>query len=181
MDVQKLNMYREVNPATSKGLALMDGGRFTFVPESTLHVKKSVGFRNEDVYCVAPVTLQTQTLQNYDFWAVGTNCCSGHGADFRCGEYGNPHAHSGLRVLRNDARDFFRLAVSQAEATYNISAAHPIFFTWLQDPSIELDAYQEATAGGLTVGLFGYFIAQLVLTVLAALGFSSSPVLLSAP
>ena len=39
-------------------------------------------------------------LRSYDFWAVGINCCNqGRDGLFRCGEYANIHARSGLRYM----------------------------------------------------------------------------------
>ena len=52
-----------------------------------------------EVYCVAPITTPSMLTQTLDFWAVGTDCCGTSSSDFRCGEYANPRARSGLRVL----------------------------------------------------------------------------------
>ena len=42
-------------------------------------------------------------LSTYDFWAVGVNCC-GAAADFKCGEFSNPKAHAGLRLMSDEQR-----------------------------------------------------------------------------
>lgn len=173
MDIQQLNAYPSVNPATSRGEGLMDAGRLTFVPGAAPDLSKSMGFRDLDIYCVAPVTMSAnQTLSTYDFWAVGINCCSGHGPDFACGEIANSNAHSGLRLMREDQRGYFRLAVQQAEASFNIHANHPIFLYWMQDPLVELNSYQADASAYLSIGLVCFCAAQLVAVVLAVLLFS---------
>merc|ERR1719502_2180472 len=72
---------------------------------------------NLDLYCVAPIVKGNAQLTSYDFWAVGVNCCSGAQSDFRCGEYTNPHSKSGLRLMKDDQRPFYRLAVQQSTST----------------------------------------------------------------
>jgi len=170
MDVNNMNEYDMVNPAESKGNQLMDAGRIHFIPDAKLDISHSMGFRNLDTYCVAPITTGEQ--DNYDFWAVGLNCCSGHVADFHCGEFNNPTAHSGLRLMRDDLRSYFRLAVQQAEAAYNIHANHPIFFYWMQDPATEISAYESAAYTNWMVGVFVALGVQLLLVVVATVAFA---------
>lgn len=170
-DVMNLNVYPSVDPSTFKGQQLMDAGRIIFTPESKLDLQHSMGFRNLDVYCVAPVVVGGN-MSVYDFWAVGVNCCSGHTADFACGEFNNPMAHSGLRLMRDDLRPYFRLAVQQAEAAYNIKARHPVFLYWMQDPISEINAYQDAGFKSYLFGVFLFFSLQLFFVVIAVIVFS---------
>jgi hypothetical protein len=176
-DVTNLNTYPQVDPSKFRGQQLMDAGRIVFSPDSKLDLRRSLGFKNLELYCVAPITIGDEnttykTLQTYDFWAVGVNCCSGNNADFHCGEFNNPRAHAGLRLMRDDQRAFFRLAVQQAEAAYNIKAVHPLFFYWMQDPIDEVNAYQDEGFKFYLLGMFSYFALQLFLVVCAVVVFS---------
>jgi len=168
-DVRNLNYYPQVDPSTMSGQQVMDAGRLTFVLGSKLDQSKTIAFRSADVYCAAPVVnTRGNASSSYDFWAVGLNCCTGKPAAFKCGEYNNPSASSGLRVMRDDQRDFYRLAVQQAAATYNIKATHPLFFYWMQDPIAEVNAYRDE---GLKYFLFGMFcfLAFMLASVIAAM------------
>merc|ERR1719487_3180586 len=117
-----------------------------------------MAFKNRDTYCVAPIVInQTRNASSFDFWAVGLNCCSGRPGDFNCGEYNNPHASSGLRVMRDDQREFYRLAVKQAEAAYDLKAKHPLFFYWMEDPGAEIAAYMDEGFKYYMFGLVTFF------------------------
>jgi len=171
-DVMSMNNYPSVNPANYKGQQLMDMGRVTFSTDTRLDLLHSMGFRNLDVYCVAPIVSGNGSMPQYDFWAVGINCCSGHTSDFSCGEFNNPLAHSGLRLMRDDLRPYFRLAVQQAEAAYGIKTQHPIFLYYMQDPVAEINAYQDDGYQEYVVGIVAALLIQIILVIFAGISFS---------
>lgn len=163
-DAMRLNSYEDVDPNTEHGNQVMDAGQIHFTKAASLDLNRAMGFRNEHMYCVTPIINKQASSPDgrYDFWAVGTNCCSGHPQDFHCGEYDNPYAHSGLRVTSDLKLPYFRLAVKQAEAAFNIKAPHPVFLTWLQDPVDELLAASDTAKHYYNVGLYSYLIGQCV-------------------
>lgn len=176
MDVINLNVYENVDPSTFRGQQLMDMGRVSFSLGSHLDLSKSIGFRNLDTFCVAPIVSANATSgtnqETYDFWAIGLNCCSGHVPDFHCGEFNVLGAHSAVRLLRDDQRAFFRLAVRQAEAAYNIAAQHPMFMYWMTDPLAEINAYADQAAKVLLTDLLASLVIQLFLVAGATLVIS---------
>jgi len=159
-----LATYPNVNPSNFTGAQLMDAGVVLFNPKAQLNRSLSVGFKNEHVYCVAPVVMPDQGKQ-FDFWAVGVDCCSGHTTDFKCGEYSNQLAHSGVRLLREDQRPFFRLAVKEAEAMYNLPISNPIFVHYVQDAETAVANYEEAGWRDFLVSGLITFSVLLFLTV----------------
>jgi len=169
LDVMNLNVYSSVDPTQYSGQQLMDAGRIVFAPGTKLELSRSMGFKNLDTYCVAPIRSSANAtgIPTYDFWAIGLNCCSGHVPDFHCGEFNNLNARSGLRLMRDDQRAYFRLAVEQAEAAYNIKAPHPIFMYWMQDPMAEVSAYQDDGYKFWLIGLGAFVGFQLLLELLA--------------
>jgi len=177
-DMTNLNVYPAVDVTRTRGQQLMDAGRMVFVPRSQLDLRYAMSFRNTDLYCVAPVARRLSNgslprLVNYDFWAVGINCCSGDGSDFHCGQaYNDKQARGGLRLMRDEQRPFFRLAVQQALAAYNIKANHPIFLHWVADPVAAMKEYEENGFKSLLLGMFSHFSLQLCLVVAASVGFA---------
>lgn len=172
-DIEGLNSYPNVNPAKQKGQQIMDAGRVYFADGAMLDRTKAMAFKNMDMYCVAPIVNGNQQLETYDFWAIGVNCCSGVASDFRCGEYNNPHARAGLRLMRDDLRPYFRLAVQQADAAYNLKSTHPLFFYWMQDPVAHMNTeYRDQGFKYYLLGIFSFFALNLFLVIVAVIGFS---------
>lgn len=169
-DVKNLNTYPHVNPSIYYSQQYMDAGVINFVPGSHLDISKSYGFKNGNTYCVAPVVGPATAedgfhgigKMEYDFWAVGINCCSGHRPDFHCGEYSNPLARKGLRLMREEERDFFRLAVKAAGASYNIKTRQPLFMYWMQYPEDEIRAYVDDGWKYYWHSVFAYFLLTIV-------------------
>jgi hypothetical protein len=173
-DIENLNTYPSVDPSKDKGQQLMDAGRVYFTDGSKLDFSKAMAFKNLDLYCVAPIVLGKALLTSYDFWAVGVNCCSGAQSDFRCGEYNNPHARSGLRLMKDSQRPFYRLAVQQAESAYQIKAEHPLFFVWMQDPIAEVNSYRDDGFKYYLLGIFTHLAFSIFVVVCAVVAFSKT-------
>lgn len=175
-DYVNLNDYNYVNVAETQGVQLMDGGRVNFSEGTVLDLTKAMGFKNLNSYCVAPITVTTSDntraqLANYDFWAVGMDCCSSDMNDFHCGEYNNPKARGGLRLLQDEERPFYRLAVQQAEALYHIKAPHPLFFYWTAEPVQEMESWKDEGYKFFFLGMLVHFFWQLLCVVLGVVGF----------
>jgi len=173
-DVSNLETYPSVDPSTMRGQQLMDAGRVMFTPGSRLDLSRSRGYKNLENYCVAPIVSahDVRPVPSYDFWAVGVGCCSGNQADFHCGEFDNPRASAGLRLMQDDQRAFFRLAVEQAEAAYNIKAEHPLFFHWMQDPVQEVNEYMDQGFKYYFFGVSVYLVFQFILVLAACIIFA---------
>lgn len=174
---QNLNDYKHVDVSKMRGEQLMDGARLGFTEGTALDLRKTITFKNMNTYCVAPITVSSKDgvmseLTNYDFWAVGMNCCSDDNADFHCGEYNNPKARSGLRLLEDDERAFYRLAVQQAEAMYHVKATHPLFVYWTEDPVAEMTSWKEDGYKYFFIGMIVHFCWQALVVGLGVVGFS---------
>lgn len=170
-DMDNLNTYWHVNPAQRKGQELMDAGKIKFADGVHLDMSKSIGFKNEFLYCVTPITFGNDQLPAYDFWAVGVDCCNGVG-NFHCGEFDNPHAKAGLRLMVDEQRPLFRLAVQLAEAQYNIRSQHPLFFEWMQDPTAKLDTFRDDGFHYFVMGMVCHFFFNAICVCAAVCGYS---------
>lgn len=176
-DYGNLNDYRYIDVQKMRGQQLMDGARLKFVEGTTLDLRKAIGFKNLHTYCVAPITFADPSgvkseLSSYDFWAVGLDCCSGDNTDYHCGDFDNPKARGGLRLLEDDDRSYYRLAVQQAEGMYHINADHPLFLYWTEDPVGEMNSWQQDAYKFFYLAMLVHFLWQLLCVVLAVVGFS---------
>lgn len=175
--VANLNQYPQIDPAKMSGSQIMDAGKVEFIKGAHLERNMSMGFKNKELYCVTPIVSGKKPLESYDFWAIGTNCCRGGkntAPIFQCGEWNNKYAHSGLRLMHDSERNYFRLAVQQAESAYGITARHPLFFHWMQDPQIEVNSYMDDGFKNFLTGLFTHFAFQVFCVVIALVIFARS-------
>jgi hypothetical protein len=170
-DINDLAVYHNVDPSKYTGNQLMDAGMIHFSKGSRLDLAKAMGFKSKDIYCVAPI-VKGSNMSTYDYWVVGTNCCSPHHPDFQCGEYTNPDATWGLRLMDESLREFFRLAVQQASITWNLNAPNPKFMYWLADPMLEVQAHVDEGWKSFLLFVSGAFAVQLFLVVLLMLFYA---------
>mmetsp|Transcript_17320 Transcript_17320/g.54774 ORF Transcript_17320/g.54774 Transcript_17320/m.54774 type:complete len:338 (+) Transcript_17320:149-1162(+) len=180
--VDSLKTYSNVDPAELDGVRLMDAGKVHFAEHSRLATDMGMSFTTGwDVYCVAPITTpaglpsQGSMLAVYDIWAVGLNCCKSSEPGFHCGEYNNPRARAGLRQVGDTQRLFFRLAVQQAEAAYNIRAPHPLFFYWVEDPHDQESRFFETGFESWILANCVHFVGNACAVIAFAMLFHQPP------
>jgi hypothetical protein len=160
-DYESLATYHNIDPGNYKGEQLPDVGRITFTNDTYLRLNYSMGFKDTDTYCVVPiVTPRMKHYDDHDFWAVGKNCCDGISDDFHCPGYNDASIHSGLRLLDESSRPFYRLATQQAEARHWINSHRPLFFEWMPDPERHVKTIKSSGLQRYFVGVVVGFIFQ---------------------
>jgi len=172
-----LHKYDSVDPI-SAGKAYLDAGAVNFAEKSYVDVTHAVGYKDGVVYCVAPIKLGTESVANFDFWAVGTDCCTGFPGNFNCFEdRSDTSAHGGLRIVDDSEIPFYKLAVMQADGEFKenaeflkdgrLNSPNPIFFTWMKDPTKKvLSMWRDAVWTYLTsLAVFLFFEVAIVCTL----------------
>lgn len=156
--------YIGVAPSANPG-AHRDAGTIEFVAGSRVASEHSIGIRNGDYYCVAPI-VDPDGHSYSGFWAAGVNCCGARGA-FHCGDVSNPQVRSGLVVLDEsyfsmDEIPEYTKAAEEASAQFTIGMpTKPIFVRWSSDTDADRDQYFRGATSFLlsaTAGLFGFML-----------------------
>lgn len=212
-DFQDLASYVDIDPRTDMGQSYMDAGQVYFRDGTWLATDEMVAFRSTRLYCAAPIVGQPIWNQNggatgalgqpaggavalpqsgtVDFWAVGVDCCDEARKTFSCGHANDPRARAGIRMLRDDIRPYFALAVEQwvarlcplDENTVKgqrqlapltcLGAKHPLFFHWVVDPLAEIDGYNHKATQTFTMHLLMFFMGDLALVLMLLYGMFS--------
>eukprot|EP00928_Gymnodinium_smaydae_P065792 TRINITY_DN48886_c0_g1_i1.p1 TRINITY_DN48886_c0_g1~~TRINITY_DN48886_c0_g1_i1.p1 ORF type:complete len:345 (-),score=46.24 TRINITY_DN48886_c0_g1_i1:84-1118(-) len=174
LELTHLRSAKGIDTSTLDGTSVMDAGALEFVPGTKLDESKSWHFKLGTLYCVAPVVTNglAPETQSYDYWVVGKNCCGMGSSDFRCGSWIGKGNRSGLRVLDDHDLGFYRLAVQQAETTYDIRARHPVFFTWSDDPILELKIWNMRVFRNYLIGVAVAFCTSAFFVCIATFSFS---------
>lgn len=142
----------------TRGRQFQDAGIIYFKSNVKLDINKSSSFKMGKLYCVAPIVNPACGKDcGHDFWAVGVDCCSEDSAHFQC-DMNNTHAKSGLRVMDEAARPFYRLAVLQAEGAHALHSPHPVFLYWLQDPIAEVTKWEKKSYKRFVLAMIFVFL-----------------------
>jgi len=168
---QDLLSYPNVNPFLQRGADLIDAGRVNFAEGTHLDFDRSWHFKDRSLWCVIPIVSndpKQPDTGSYDFWAVGKECCSISSSDFRCGDFQDPNARSGMRALDDVDQQMYLLAVQQAETLYDVVASNPVFFYWTKDPLNEVKTYLTTGKEVFTLGLVAsLFVSFLIVTLVS--------------
>lgn len=168
-DIENLATYKDIDPSQFVGQQLVDAGRVIFKEMTYVDTTKSMAFKKTDLYCVAPIVMAKANATYTDFWAVGTNCCSGNQADFHCNGYLDLNTRGGIRLMSDNERPFYRLAVQQAEATYKLHTRKPLFFHFGPNPIEWSDDLQKNGHTNCYNSIFAALCVQCFLVAAATL------------
>lgn len=175
--LKDLKILHQVDTGKERGQSIVDAGIVYFAQSNQLDRNKSWHFSHRSLYCVAPIdnnwtrfVLQTKT---YDFWAVGKDCCSMISSNFQCDASEISSARSAIRIFDDDdSIPYYRLAVQQTEALYNIVAAHPIFFKWSKDALAEVEGWKLRAINNYLFMVLSSFVVSLLCLIIAAWNFA---------
>eukprot|EP00933_Yihiella_yeosuensis_P071645 TRINITY_DN79873_c0_g1_i1.p1 TRINITY_DN79873_c0_g1~~TRINITY_DN79873_c0_g1_i1.p1 ORF type:complete len:364 (+),score=52.12 TRINITY_DN79873_c0_g1_i1:168-1259(+) len=158
--------YLKVKP-TARGGAFQDSGIISFAGGARVDPTMSVGYRDVERYCVAPIfdraTMSKPYGKRVSFWAVGVDCCRRRGM-FRCGPVWNTSVSGGLAVVRQGWRTInnvaaYKNAMEQAAATYELVLdENPVFVRWGATPKQDMQEYWDQG-----VAFFGWAVLTFVL------------------
>eukprot|EP00747_Dinoflagellata_sp_TGD_P162693 gnl/TRDRNA2_/TRDRNA2_180566_c0_seq1.p1 gnl/TRDRNA2_/TRDRNA2_180566_c0~~gnl/TRDRNA2_/TRDRNA2_180566_c0_seq1.p1 ORF type:complete len:339 (+),score=77.93 gnl/TRDRNA2_/TRDRNA2_180566_c0_seq1:68-1084(+) len=169
-------VYVNIDPAQDKGQAFMDAGQVYFKESSYVDRSMAIAFKNGNNFCAAPIVRGPlknqdgssggeQTVSGFvvppsgtiDFWAVGTDCCGDSGNDFTCTDVESALARSGNRLLDDNTRPMYLLAVQEWSASTGLPVRHPLFFSWVKDPLLSVKNLHKEAFGHFE-GLFFLFL-----------------------
>lgn len=176
---QDMAVYVNMDVRTDHGQTFMDSGRMYFKEGTFVARERAVAFHSGATYCVAPIVrspiesedgsgdLPTVTGFSvppsgaYDFWAVGTDCCGENGDTFTCGDVESQLTRSGLRVLDENTRQYYLLAVQEWSASMGLPVKHPLFFHWVKDPIQTVQEQYTKAQRAYWVDISTFFIASI--------------------
>jgi len=160
-DSRDSHAYANVLPSEDAA-GYADAGKLVFAEEARLDVSRALGYKDVNVYCVAPI-LDDAPAKEVQFWAVGVDCCEQRGF-FDCDDAWDSDAKSGVVVspLRHWHTQY-ALAVQQAEHTFELaSAPEPVFVRWVVDPDRLTRNYFRFGMGILIVATVAHGVASCV-------------------
>jgi hypothetical protein len=171
-NLSQLHYYNETDPAMS-GQAYLDAGAIQFKMNSYVDVGRSLGYKDGNTYCVAPIKFGKDILPNLDFWAAGVNCCggglAGGGGDgfpgsFNCFEdRQDAFVRGGLRIIDNSSLAFYKVALMQADEEFQRTSKNPIFITWMKDPAQKIQSFWHSGVKWFWCGVVAYALLQMAL------------------
>lgn len=143
-------VYSDISPTTAADTYL-DAAVLNFRTSANLTLEasavdtvRSAGFRDTDIYCVAPVLsgpALKSSITRVQYWAIGINCCENVG-NFHCDDSRNAEGSAGVVMLNGGMpcagcnKNKFSAAVSKAETLFDfVSSPNAVFVRWVTTSS----------------------------------------------
>lgn len=166
-DYISLRRVVDVDPGEFSGQQVLDAGEVDFKMGAHIDRNLNMVYYKKTGWCVAPIVSgDGAPMASYDFWAVGTDCCSGTRGDFTCGfvwtSWHNAGTNpSGLRILEDEDIAGYKLAVEQAMSAYNIQAKRPIFLNMVKKPYMLIKEHWIKAMRFMLISVIGFLLLQM--------------------
>lgn len=167
IEYHRLQAYDNVDAYTVTGNRMQDAGLVVFNNTNGVDRAKAGCVVNGHTYCIAPILQggavkvgekQSRTGIN-DLFVAGIDCCNCPVTDFRCGEWDNPRGPlGGMRLLDDETRRMYRLAVDKWNVDYQKVSVHSIFFSWVNDP---IAAWKQLYTRGIHLAIVAFILGIL--------------------
>lgn len=155
---------------TEPAIVHQDAGELSFATSAKVDIGKTIGYKDNAVYCVAPI-LDDSQANVVNYWAAGVDCCEPR-SNFRCDDVTDAMAKSGVVIPPGGPLVWpsgyaqFQAAAQEAAAAYGLhTTEEPVFVRWVLDPrTVEANAFQ---FGGyfLLIAIGAHFVANLLLGI----------------
>jgi len=128
--------YTNVNPGEDAA-GYQDAGALYFSANARVNLAQSVGYKEWNRFCVAPI-VSNDPSDTVSFFAAGLDCCNSR-HDFNCWEAMDSTAHAGVRISENDPigknLPQFKKAAAMAASVYGFKTSdNPVLVMWVKDP-----------------------------------------------
>eukprot|EP00927_Polykrikos_kofoidii_P015720 TRINITY_DN17025_c0_g1_i1.p1 TRINITY_DN17025_c0_g1~~TRINITY_DN17025_c0_g1_i1.p1 ORF type:complete len:346 (-),score=19.72 TRINITY_DN17025_c0_g1_i1:231-1268(-) len=172
--IEDMKVLAHVDASKELGQNLLDSGIVYFASGNVIDQTRSWHFKHETTYCVAPIVASGESgkQKSFDVWVVGKDCCSIGGSNFRCGDWAVNGARSAIRSLDDQSVKFYRLAVQQAEALYDVTSTNPVFFYSSVDPMNEVHGWRTHAFNRFCYSAEEFFVLSLITISITLCGFA---------
>lgn len=164
--------FKDIDPTGDPNLT-RTAGVIHFKKGSFVDDRRTVGWIDDSIYCVAPVVTPTTYSTDVQYWATGEDCCEQR-SNFDCGDAREADVVTAI-IAEEDPR--FRDAIAMAESVYQLKSSKSAQLVELtRDASqVASDIWDECFSIALVAGAAALVISAMAGILLARVMSKARP------